>query len=546
MRRLIQSSIFDVIDKVKKIVNQYDQYKDQDRILFFKLISNFLEDTENISLNTVQPIFDFSVSKLSDFEISGFLLSIFTSFAAIDANFIKELLKPLLLTVHQIAIQKKIHFYHDATEMLFAISKCFGNEKITIFSKDVLSISEVLDQDESVLSLHKRADLCQSIASLPFLDLTFEKIINFINKSIDKLNISGNSIYPLCTSAISISLRLNDEKAKELSNKFLKLAEKETDTQRLNAILETLKTLNELIKSQNEAMTEFINHVIQGNFSYFHGLSFIVSADPKSMFFNFISILIQKNSIQYDRIISEIIKIVSIIPSSILPTVIEPIMCVIDKLSTEQCKTIADSLVEIAPTFDMYTEENDDIVASFDIISSILKIHPESVDCTSLLKIIDELIQIKDNNVDENDGDNELDNEKQMDTISLGLGMSLICQLLIHTNPIDQFDDLLISVIDQVPFPPESNCNDSVINSLVCMCREKEKFASYYKQILFIFAQLVVMTVSEKKSLKISPERFNDMKSIIKEAVRADSSLERELTKDFTRQKQNQFKSIVK
>ena len=96
----------------------------------------------------------------------------------------------------------------------------------------------------------------------------------------------------------------------------------------------------------------------------------------------------------------------------------------------------------------------------------------------TISKIIDELIQIKDNNVDENDGDNELDNEKQMDTISLGLGMSLICQLLIHTNPIDQFDDLLISVIDQVPFPPESNCNDSVINSLVCMCREKEKFAT--------------------------------------------------------------------
>ena len=226
MRRLIQCGIFDVVDKVKKIIDQYDQYQAQDKSLFFKLVLNFLEDTESVSLNTVQPIFDFSVSKLSDFEISGYILSIFTSFAAIDANFIKELLKPLLLTVHQISLQKKVQFYHDATEMLFAISKCFGNEKITIFAKDVLSMAEVLDQEESTLSIRQKSDLCQSIASLPFLDSTLEKVLNFINKSIDQLNISGNSIYSLCTSIISIYLRLTPEKAKDLSIKCSKLAEK--------------------------------------------------------------------------------------------------------------------------------------------------------------------------------------------------------------------------------------------------------------------------------------------------------------------------------
>ncbi|KAK8900443.1 hypothetical protein M9Y10_002770 [Tritrichomonas musculus] len=550
MRRLIQCGIFDVVDKVKQIVDQYDKYQAQEKLLFFKLISNYLEDTESISLNTVQPIFDFAMSKISDFEISGYILSVFTSFAAIDASFIKELLKPLLLTAHQIAIQKKIIFYHDATEMLFAISKCFGNEKITIFAKDVLSMAEVLDQDESSLSLRRRTDLCQSIASLPFLDSTLEKILNFINKSIEKLNISGNSIYPLCTSIISISSKLTVEKAKDLSIRCSKLAEKETDAQRLNAILETLKTLNELIqsqsKSQNEVMADFVNQIIHGNFSYFHNLSFIVAADPKLMLFNFITILIQSNAISYDQIITEIINYLPIIPSPFLPNVSEPIMNVIDNLSNDQCKTIADSLTEVIPSFDMYTEENDEVISSFDLISSILKVHPKVVDSASLLKIIDELIQIKESNNDDENGENDADNERPMDVISLGSAMSLICQLSLHVQSVDQFEDLLLSVIDQVPFPAISNCNDSVISSLLKMYSEKDKFAKIYKQILFVFTQLLVMNNDERKSLNISIDNLNAMKAVIREAVRANSSLERELTKDFTRQMQNQFKNIVK
>ena len=124
--------------------------------------------------------------------------------------------------------------------------------------------------------------------------------------------------------------------------------------------------------------------------------------------------------------------------------------------------------------------------------------------------------------------------------------MSLICQLSLHTDSVSQFEDLLLSVIDQIPFPPETNCNDAVISSLICMCKEKEKFAFLYKPILFIFAQIAVMSISERKPLKILPENLNEVKNVIKIAVRADPSLERELTKDFTRQKQNLFKSLVK
>ncbi|OHT02628.1 hypothetical protein TRFO_07051 [Tritrichomonas foetus] len=533
MRRLIEFGVFDQKEKVKALVDQYHKYKTPH--LFFKLISKYLEDSDNISLDTIKPIFDFALSNVEDFNISGYLLSIFSFFGTMNSDYIRDIVKPILVTVHQIVIQKKINFYHDATETLFTISKCFGPENINIFTKDIEAIAEILlneqTSDDLVLSLHKKTLLGQSIALLPISEGTFSLILEFINQNIQK--VTCNSIYPICQIVITLFEKFSIEATIDYVNKFVELAAKETDLNRLNAILQTLKKLfKKLIKnSKNEQIINFINKIVNGHLQFFNGLPFVISATNESMIIHFVSVYLRKNIVPSSEILNEIIKYISLVPPLYLPALLESIIYCISTLTTEQCQRVVDGLIPLIPSFDLYSEENDYVLATFDVISAILKVHPETINSVELIQVLDKLTQA-----------NEEEDDVSMDIHSLASTMKLICELSLVTPEVN--DDLLSSIIDLVPFPEETNGNDAVITTFVQMCQQKDKFANVYLPILAIFVKLV--TSFDIGPLKISDENISGMKAALKVACQNDSTLDRQLTKDFTRHQLNRFKTIFK
>ena len=525
MRRLIECGIFDRSEKVKALVDQFPSFKDKS--LFFKLVSKYLLDSENISLASIEPIFEFALSNIENFEIAGYLLSIFTFFGGVNSDFLNELVKPILVTVHQIILQKKYIFYLDATEALFMISKCFGNEKISIFEKDVISVSEILDKEDVGLSLNKRANICQSISSLPFLDSVLQTLISFVNKYCQELE--GNIIYPFCTTLISVAPKLSQEVANNLFIQFSNIAKRETDTNRLNAVLETLKKLYKV--SNCKEIEEFINSIYKGELKYFNGLPFIC-AGQKSMILHFISIFIKKKAVKIEPILNEVLRYALIVPSGQLPGLFEIIINSIDLLTKDQCKSITDSLLEVIPTFNMFSEDNDEILATFDVISTILNLHPDVIDPSGLISILDNLIQVN----------SEEEEEESMDPVSLASAMNLICKLSLIAPEIN--DDLILSIIELIPFPQESNGNDGVISSLINMCNGNQKYKNIYIPILSTFAKLVTSNTLDQ--YKINKDNIDKMKASLNTAIKNDPTLERQITNNFSRQQLNKFKTIFK
>lgn len=544
MRRLIQSGLFETKEKVAQLVDQYPQYKDDQKNLFFKLMSSFLEELESVNLETVQPIFEFCLSNISQFDIIGYILSIFTSFAAISPDFIKDLQKAILLNVHQIVLQKKFHFFKDATEALFAISQCFGQEKIAIFEKDIHLIIESIASEDCTLPFNKVVEVYQSISTLPFISSTKGSILKFLENSYEK--IAGNTIYPFCTTCISLSTELNAEETESLIKKLTEIGLKEDDEcNRLYAILETVKKLLKQTKKLDETkyhqLCDMLCEKITSNqFQSFHSLPFIVSADLKSMMFHFISSLIYNNNSEASHnLLQEIIRFSSIVPSSFLTYLLEPIQKAEARLSIHECQQVASAIATIVPSFDLYSEENDDVISSLTVLLSILRRFPEVVDTDNILKALNSLIQVKTN-------DDEEEDDKLFDPLSIVTTYKLIVSLSLNAKEINL--DVLSTIVEEMPITDDASSNSEIIIALAEMISEnnQQRFEPLYLPILTLFANLAIETDPHKKDLMINSNADDKMKSALREAVRKDSTIERKLTKDFIRAKHNRFKAIVK
>jgi hypothetical protein len=135
----------------------------------------------------------------------------------------------------------------------------------------------------------------------------------------------------------------------------------------------------------------------------------------------------------------------------------------------------------------------------------------------------------------------ESEEEDDMSPVSLGSAIKFLCEVSVVRKRCDS--DLLSGFVEMMPLPRESGVNESILNSFLEMAKNLEFFGTIHIDIVKLFVDILL---NHKDIVFESEGLANEMKEAIKNAVMADSRLEREITRGFSRQNQNHFRSLLK
>lgn len=534
LRRLIECGAFDKPEYSSLLIEEFSKYNVNDYCLFFKLINKYLGDTETVSLETIKPIFEFAVSNITkDIEVDGYLISIFTFFLSIDQCFLKDLLKDCLLTAHKLILNKKEQFYSDIVEFIYEVINSFGESKVLILAKDIESVSNSLDNEK--LSIKRKTLIAQSLAgisSFSFVQQIIPKLIDFVLANFKSAK--NNLIFNFCTIITILMNQMNKDQIIEIYNEMKQLSFVEMNFDRLNALIDTI---NKILKQNKELdSTDFIQKMINGEFSYLCGLPFYVSADDKLIIFHFLKSYIKRNPTKVEQVIEKLIQITGIIPSTMIPSISEPLIKIIELniLSDSQYQTLLDYLTELIPIIDIYNDASDEFSVISFLISKILFIKKD-LQIQKLTESIESIV-IK--------CSDEGEEEETIPTESLVIALQLYTQIISISKTYNK--EALNNVIKSFSILQRSKSLVGIIASLFEIEFSKESLEELYLPFLKFYVNVFLMDKKECQEQNITNEQIEKIRLFLKTELHKDQKLEKELTKDFPRNKLNRFKAVYK
>lgn len=535
LRRLIESGVYDNPTYPDSIVQKFSLFSEDTYKIFFKLLNKFFEDPEMVDIDTIKPIFTFMISILKQNDkpiLQGYALTLVTLMATANKMFLSELYQSCIQLSHIFLEQKLTPNYLSIANIFLAIEKSFGLDKIS--NDDVKLLANSIS-DES-LSIKQKIKISEALISIMLDDTAnytdqINQILSFVKNSYN--DFQGNLVYHANTILISCR-KLIHEEASDLVSKLIERCKIETNNDRLNATLETIKKLSK--KCKVDQIVDFVNILMNGEIEFLGGMKPFVAVDEKSMLLDFIAYLISKFPNELKHVCNEISSWIGYVPPTLISLLLETVATGIEHnlLSDEVKLNILNTLSQNVEGFDISDPSFDNIVMTTNVISKLFIQKPNTEFALALIPKLDKLTQTNE------------EEDEETNSESLAAIIKLIVELIPFTDTINV--ENLLDLIELLPFPTQSKTMDEILVALSKLIQNKEKIGDAYVPILKLFTMFVVMKKDVLNQYILDQDRINQLKVILKGAITENRLLEKELTSDFKkdRQKLNRFNSIYK
>jgi len=109
-------------------------------------------------------------------------------------------------------------------------------------------------------------------------------------------------------------------------------------------------------------------------------------------------------------------------------------------------------------------------------------------------------------------------------------------------------EDLLGSLVSMMPFSPEVECVPGLLQDLVDMLEDTERFESIVLPTLKCFTDLLLMKKSELEEFELEDDLVKAMKATLKAICKKTPAIGKQITKDFqsSRAKVNRFNALIR
>lgn len=531
---LISSQICYTKEAITALLSQYSSYSHDQLPSFFSLLHRFLDNNESPQLLIIQRIFDFTITSLTaskdEFVLSS-CVELLSEISSISFEYIQESIDLGFETCLKLFSNKQ--YFTDISNFLMSLSENMPNYKSDIIEEKLpILIDSIFDEESG--SSKKRLERAESLSTLLISrkNTNQEYMNKIINFAIDSIN-NGDIIY-ICALIIALSKHLEQDKAVLIFQQLESIVRTETNPTELNSVLHTMK---KLMKLYSIDAYDFVLDILNGKIKYFDGLPVYTVQDPNTMIFLFVAKYVHQFPPKSGEICSKLIEFVPNISYALLPSILEPLEAGISHnvISSQNLAQLSSLVLD---TLDkLLLDDEMEVIACIEILREI-NLSPNSgvLDHAKTISILKRLLE-------SSQGEQEPHELPLESTISY-----FIFELTLKLNNDNEIDqELILNILKKLPLPPGYRYNQEIMSILVDQfIPNNEKYSFMTFQGLLTITELLISQNLPQYEFPV--EIINKMKAILKNQMKEDKTLERQISKTFqtSRPKQNRFAKLLK
>jgi hypothetical protein len=559
-KSLIQQGVFETAQIVTLFLSKFNDFNDDELISeFFKLVSTFIypdddgdeEDEERSrEVAVLQPILDFSVQTLKTSDsalVRGHCLDTLADLAGRDQMFVEDCYQDALRQAEVLVAEDHVEAYPWLSAFFVAMTKCYMDESKDIIKKYLPKLVNAI-RDEKAGSQKDRLNLAADISVMIGDGLADELLPDLANFAIEFLD--SDKIKEMMNScAIFISLR--PKLTEELANKVFELAAKRAmvvmESEALNILVQTMRKLMKRFSINETVAESFTRSIVEGKLAILYGQPPHLSKPPELFLFLYLERYVRRFPHKGSQLCGTLIGWISKAPFPVIPAILEPINAGLEtsQVSEVQARELTGILKILLPQLDHHDVE--ELSATCATLKEIYDIYPNLLN--PVIPLLEHLKKVVSVITIEPDEDNE---DEMEDIINATDALPSIAQLVLTIYAIDDsvpvYTELLAGLVSMMPFMPQVKENQELIECLISMMEEPEKFECVVVSTLKAFTELLLMKKVELDEYEFEQDTIKEMKDTLRTVVKSNPIVGKQIAKSLgpSRAKLNRFNALIR
>lgn len=525
---------------------------------YFKILSSFASPPEHDDgcdcdechaepeLTIIQPILSYAIDTLkaeaSSDLVKGHCLELLGDLAALDQMFVEDCYKEALEVATALIDGKKYIAYGWVSPFFVAMVKCFPEQtKNTIKPRLPVMLDGVTEK--TVTPEKKRLDLAADLAEIcgsGFCDDLAGKICDIA------IELLGSEVQKVRFIACAMCISLRAKMTPEIANKAFKtiaalaLPEKQEDDARL--YLHTLAKIMKRFTIDDEIVEPVVKAIMDGSFGILGGKRpHELEITEESVFF-FLQKYIRKYPTKSVDICKSLVEWAATMPFTAISSILVPINAGLEVFAIKEETAAALAKLAAEQLEKLFLTDVNELIAICETIRHLLDSHPKTVKPINqyfpkLLTIVHAIQEIGE------EEDFAFEAVEAMPELA-----RLVFAAYAADADLEVEEDLLGACVTMMPFSPEVEFVGDLLQNLIDMLEDQERFEAIVLPTLKMFTDLLLMKKNELEEFGLDPELVKSMKATLKRICKAKPALGKQITKEFgsSRAKINRFNALIR
>jgi hypothetical protein len=505
------------------------------------------EHSREPNLTVIQLLIDFCVDNLKGDTtplIKGHSLDLLADLALLDSMYIEDCYVTALGAAIELVKTEKYEAYPWLSSFLVILCKIFPDQTKDQI-KEILPKMLVAYRENHVSGVKNRINLLSDISHIvgkgvndEILHETIEASKGLINSKDQKEFFGG------CDSIISLRPKLSLEQANEITKLIVEKSNEITDSEMIDDLLHVIKKILKKFSIDNAIINPFVEKMLKGELSVQNGVTPINEQPVNECYFEFIEMYIRKYPGKAPAVCNTLINWLKESKISGIAAILSPISVGIETAAIKEdgAAIIVGCIKELMDKL-LITDSNE-LIEAAKCLTSINQAFQNVInpDVKFFLDKIHSIVQII--------TDSSAEEEEMM--IEVATAMPEFSRFVFNvyaTNAsIEVNEELLLSFVRMIPFPPEVEFVGELLGYIVDMLVDEERFECIVVPALKAFTELLLMKKSDIEKYDLDQDTLKDMKETLRTIVKKKPAVGKQIIKDFqsSRVKVNRFNALVR
>lgn len=561
-KSLIQEDLFLSPPIVTLFLSSFPNFTTDAQInVFFKIVSTFIypeeeyddyaDDEPSQEVSILQPILDFAMMTLKSSQsplVRGHCLDTLADLEGRDTMFVEDCYQEALRHAEQLVAEGHVVAFPWLSSYFVAMSKDFTAETKSTIIKYLPTLVKAI-HDENAGRLKDRLNLAADLAVMVgdgFADDLCPEIANYAMKFLSSENIK--EMMNACAIFIALRPKLTPKLANTIFEIAAKRAEEVMSSDALTTLVQTMRKIMKKFDIDDKLSGRFTQKIMEGQLAILYGQPPHLSKPPEKFLFLYLERYIVRNIKKASEICAKLIEWIAKSPFSVIPMILRPIDAGLQAgVVNEQMASILTGILSVLLP-QLNANDIDELSATCRTLKNVYEQHPDVVEpCDPFFEHLSEIVSNISEEDDKSDDRNYYGDMKSPIVCLPDIAM-FVFTVYTSSETTKVFPELLQNILKHMPFRPEIEENEELMECLCSMLEEEDRFKSIVVPALSIFTELLLLKKAELDEYELEEDTVTMMKDTLKRIVKTDSDVQKQLQKLFgsSRAKLNRFNTLTR
>ena len=563
---LIECHIYDE-DKIKDFIALFPQFTTKIAIkYYFKLLSVFInpEDEDDCcceggccdhdhchghepNLTVIQAVLDFAKGILTKDDVTalikGHALDLLSILASIDSMYVEEILTLAIDVATKLINDKSYETFVYISPFFVALSKLFKDKTQAQIKPLLATLFESYNKPEigePKVQRNLLADICATLAE-GINDAVVPQAIDAVIATLKEQD--TKAFFQGCASIIAIRPKLTVEKATEAFQVVASRIDDMTDNMNISTLVHTLTKIVKKVSIDADIVAPVLNKILAGDIKALNGHKPIDQEAINEVYFKFTQAFIRKYPAKAAPVCQTLIEWMKTASIHAMSYILESLSAGLEVAAIKEdgAKEIADFLKQFLGTLQI--QDTNEISAALECLTAINKSYPAAI------QPADPIIQGVLAFVKQISESNEEEEEFMEESISIMPDIAkFVFNVYASTPSLEVEENLLGALVALMPFGPEVEGVGDLIQCLIDMLEDQERFECIVVPTLKCFTELLLMKKSELEEFEFEEDLIKSMKTTLKTICKKKPAVAKQISKDYqkSRAKLNRFNALIR